>query len=29
MIACLGIESWPEPLVETLEKGPGQLWEHR
>ena len=22
-------ESWPEPLIEHLGKGPGQPWEHR
>jgi len=23
------VESWPEPLIEHLGKGPGQPWEHR
>ena len=22
-------ESWPEPLIEHLGKGPNQPWEHR
>jgi len=27
---CMGTaESQPEPLIEHLGKGPGQLWEHR
>lgn len=27
---CMGpTESWPEPLIEHLRKGPSQHWEHR
>lgn len=27
---CMGTaESWPDPLIEHLGKGPGQPWEHR
>jgi len=30
MHICMGnAESWPEPLIEHLGKGPGQPWKHR